>query len=502
MSKDILNGNDNNSPLKVSFKTFGCRSNYADTVDLLALTAGRGASVSEFDDSSSSDADVVVINSCTVTDTADKESIKLISKLREKNPAQKIVFTGCMAEASPESILEKFPDISVLGPGQRINVVKEIFGESEKLNRPSLSKSSKVIRKPSHKTISLNDSLPEHLKGPGEKIGSFKMRSRFHLRVQEGCENHCTFCIIPKTRGLLSSRKVSDVLSDIKSLSELGFREIVLTGTHLGGYGLDLNSSLKCLLEEIEGYIEADLELNKPRIRLSSLDPDDVSCEMIDFLSKSHNFCKHLHICLQAFTNSILKRMNRKYRLEDAKDLLWYIHERYEARGVSCGIGSDVITGFPGECRKELEEGIESFLSLPISYLHVFPYSEREGTAATRLDGEIPISERKRRSARWRAISERKNLEFLQSLIGKNLEVVVEDRVLGDGSKLGTSSEFATVNILPKKISQSTTSSNIINSEELEYKFLNNHLTPGSLINVQAIGLDSLERRLICEQLN
>lgn len=542
-SEIFSKGDAPDGALKVSFKTFGCRSNFADTVDLAALASERGAWVQEF--GSDEAADVVVINSCTVTNTADKEAVRLVEKLKSENPDCKIVFTGCMAEASPDVFKAQFPDIDVLGPGQKKNVLNAIMGEKEKQERLLVPKntSDSRLRKPAHKTISLDDPIPQGLKGPGERIGEFKLRSRFHLRVQEGCENHCTFCIIPKTRGVLSSRKNEDVLADLGTLMDLGYHEAVLTGTHLGGYGQDRGGSLLELLKKIEDFIgekalSTDRErftgnnLVRPmRIRLSSLDPDDVSFEMIDFLSKSHFYCNHLHICLQAFTDSTLKRMNRKYRLEDARDLLCYIHERFDR----CAVGSDVITGFPGESRKELEEGIETFLSLPISYLHVFPYSEREGTAATRLDGEIPVSERKRRSARWRAIAERRREEFLQSLCGEQLEVVVEERTLDDGSVLGTSSEFATVRIMPPNMNFSNSLETFETSEicltsdtnaqksaqtnakgmqktwndsqQASQKTLKNIsgnvsgkvLRAGEILKVTARLLEKEERRLICE---
>jgi threonylcarbamoyladenosine tRNA methylthiotransferase MtaB len=482
--------------LKVAFRTFGCRSNYADTVDLAALVSERGGWVQEFE--GEEDADVFVINSCTVTDTADREAIRLVEKLKSEKPDARIVFTGCMAEARPEVFREQFPEIAVLGPGQKKNVISAIMGDEGQVPRVSVPRNTgdTRLRKPAHKTISLDDPVPDALKGPGAQMGGFKLRSRFHLRVQEGCENHCTFCIIPGTRGVLSSRKNKDVLADLDALMGLGYREAVLSGTHLGGYGQDCGSSLLELLKQIEdciGRAQARSGAHM-RIRLSSLDPDDVSFEMIDFLSKSHFFCNHLHICLQAFTDATLKRMNRKYRLGDAKDLLWYVNERF----TRCAVGSDVITGFPGESRKELEEGIETFLSLPISYLHVFPYSEREGTAATRLDGEVPVSERKRRSARWRAIAERRRVEFLETLPGEQLEVVVEDRVLDDGSVLGTSSEFATVRIVPSCVDSSEYRPASRVSSTDTYRAWTAP-PPGALVRVRARMVEQEERRLVCE---
>lgn len=461
------------SQLKVSFQTFGCRSNFADTVDLVALASERGAQVSEFE--KNQNADVYVINSCTVTDVADKEAIKFIEKLKRDQPNSKLVLTGCLAEAKTEQMKKLFPDIEVLGPGQKNNVLNAIFGEEKTDKRLNEKPKNLKIRTPSHKTISLDDDMPSQISGPASLIGKFKLRSRYHLRIQEGCENHCTFCIIPQTRGELSSRSVKDIISDLKILKEKGYNEIVLTGTHLGGYGQDCGESLLSLLKSIDSEIEG------PRIRLSSLDPNDVSFEIIDFISKSNIFCNHLHICLQAFTDSCLKRMNRKYRMEDAKELLWYINSRFSG----CGIGSDIITGFPGEGRKELEEGIEEFLSLPISYLHVFPYSEREGTSATRLDQVIPVDERKRRAARWRALAERKRADFLKTLVNKELDIIVEDKVFEDGSQGGTSSEYADVRLYKSR-----------NNIELKSNSLN--CIPGQRVKALAVNLD-LEGNLICE---
>lgn len=454
----------------VSFHTFGCRSNLADTVDLVALASERGARTSQYEPGMN--ADVFVVNSCTVTNSADQEVIKFVKKLKAQNPDSKIILTGCLAEAKPEEMSEAFPDIAVLGPGQKNNVIQSIFNEDALEERIQIKERNKKLRSASHKTISIDAPFPTDIVGPGKYIGGYKLKSRFHLRVQEGCENHCTYCIIPQTRGVLSSRSISDVIADLRQLHERGYEEVVLTGTHLGGYGIDVGSTLLTLLKAIEE------ESPVRRIRLSSLDPDDVSFEIIDFISKSNVFCRHLHICLQAFTDDILKKMNRKYRMEDARQILWYA-EKYMG---GCSIGSDVITGFPGEGRKELEEGIEEFLSLPISYLHVFPYSEREGTSATRLEGNIPYAERKRRAARWRAIAERKKLSFYETLLGKTLDVIVEDKNLSDMSKTGTSSEFADIRILP-------TSPNVLS------------LTPGSRVYVESKKIDN-EGYIVCELLS
>ncbi len=273
-------------------------------------------------------------------------------------------------------------------------------------------------------------------------MGEIRNRSRYHLRVQEGCENSCTFCIIPQTRGRLSSRSLRDVREDVEYLRDQGYQEIVLTGTHLGGYGEDIGLGLQDLLSVVQEV------KNGPRVRLSSIDPNDLVPEIIDFIAESHQICRHLHICVQALSDRTLKRMNRKYRLDEAREILWYVNKKLPG----CCIGSDVITGFPGESRQEVEEGIEEFLRLPISYLHVFPYSERSGTAATRLDGSVALPERKRRAARWRAVAQRKHRAYLASLCGQELEIVLEQ---GKESHVyGTSAEFAPVRISREHLPQ------------------------------------------------
>lgn len=466
---------------RVAFKTFGCRSNYADTLELVAGVTSLGASAVDVDKGLGSDVDVLVVNTCTVTDTADKEVYKYVESVRKKNPEIKLVVTGCMAEAWGEEIQNRFPEAKVIGPGSRSKVLDSIIegrlGVRERENLVQLRKKEDQLRlrRPNHKSISLEDDFPESMAGPGDLMGELRTRSRYHLRIQEGCENRCTFCIIPSTRGVLTSRNREQVIEDLRRLTDLGYNEAILTGTHLGGYGQDLGYSLLELLEEIE-------ELRPiHRVRLSSLDPNDVSFKMIDFLSKSNTFCSHLHICLQAFTESTLKRMNRRYRLGDAEELLWYIHSKFP----ECCIGSDVITGFPGEDSRELAEGIQTFLSLPLSYLHVFPFSGRQGTPAVRLDGQVEELEKKKRAAAWREVASKRKREFLQSLTTKVLEVVVEARLSREGLVCGTSGEFASVEI-------KNTGTNWSGVQ----------LKAGTLVQVLVTDVNLNEESLICELLD
>jgi threonylcarbamoyladenosine tRNA methylthiotransferase MtaB len=468
---DTVSTEEDIKGLRVAFETLGCRSNYADTIDIQAALVERGAVPCGFD----VEADVYVLNTCTVTDAADKTAMKLLRKARSKAPDARVVVTGCMAESGTEVLESSNLVDSVVGPGRRRQVLEAIYGipvtpDAEDVKEQEVKKNRNI---PQRKTISLLDEISPAISGPESQLGEVSNRSRYHLRVQEGCENTCTFCIIPYTRGQLSSRPLSRIIEDVHHLHAQGYREIVLTGTHLGGYGEDINSSLKELL------VALDNESPIRRFRLSSIDPNDVDYELVDVLAKQHIFCNHLHICVQAFSDYTLKRMNRRYRLAEVFDIIGYINETMPG----CCLGSDVITGFPGESREELDEAIEVFLSLPFCYLHVFPYSERSGTAATKFTEVVPFDERKRRSARWRALSEQRKEKFYRQLIGKDVEVVLETVRETEHGKVftGTTREYVSVTL---DISQS-------------HSLFNASL--GELVNVQGYQFDDMERKLRCK---
>jgi len=385
----------------------GCRSNFADTTDLQLALVGAGSEPVASD----STADVYVINTCTVTDSAEKEVRSHIKAAKKKGG--RVVVTGCLASIGSEVFKDLGAEDIVVPLGNRAALLKAILlGEGE-----GSGEVKELKRGDRHTSKDINAPLGEALVEPTGKLGESSLRKRFHLRVQEGCDNFCTFCIIPFTRGKVVSRSFERIRTDMELLESRGFEEVVLTGTHLGGYGQDNDSSLLELLEKIS------LFKNRPkRIRLSSLDPDDVDFKLIDFIAEESSFCHHLHICLQALDSKILKLMNRPYTLEHALSLIDYSRKKLPVSS----LGSDLITGFPGETAEIFDSQASLLEELPISYLHVFPYSERGGTAATRLDGEVPMVERKRRAHRLRSISERKQREFARSFIDKKIELVLE----------------------------------------------------------------------------
>ncbi|HQH26179.1 MAG TPA: MiaB/RimO family radical SAM methylthiotransferase, partial [Oligoflexia bacterium] len=336
----------NNQPkaLRVAVETLGCRSNYADSVSLQAALLERGAVTCGFD----SVADVYVLNTCTITDAADREAMKIVRQVRARAPHAKVVLTGCLAQ-SRRAALEGYPGIdAVVGLSSKSEILAVILGVNDAGGEPETE--------PIVQLASLKSPISHQIAGPSRTMGEIATRARYHLRIQDGCRNCCTYCIIPQIKNELSSRSAEDVLDDIRYLASVGYREIVLTGTHLGAYGEERGSSLMELLSLLAGKSAVR------RIRISSLDPNELCPEVIDLIAENEVFCAHLHVCIQSFSDSVLKRMNRRYRMEDVREILWYINNKLPR----CCIGSDVITGFPGESRQEVDKAIEEFLGLPI----------------------------------------------------------------------------------------------------------------------------------------
>jgi threonylcarbamoyladenosine tRNA methylthiotransferase MtaB len=402
--------------LRIAFYTFGCRSNYADTVEIKFAALERGAEIVDFDSS----ADVYVVNTCTITKGADKDVQRILRKLRARQPTAKIIVIGCLAECGFSALAESSLADEVVQKKDSRHLMNIIFGVQGGLT-PSFN-------------VDINKTLSPLLKGPGELVGTTQMRSRFHLRIQDGCENHCTYCIVPRTRGKFVSRSPERILEDIRFLTNLGYEEIVITGTHIGAYGVDIGESLFKLLRRIENH-------GAPRIRLSSLDPNELSADLINLLASSSILCNYLHVCFQSFSDKILKRMGRQYKLTEVSKTIFKAKDSIK----NLCVGSDVICGFPGESREDVNQAVKIFLDLPISYLHVFPYSERSGTAATKLDGVVELAERKARADLWRSYSKQKRGEFLQSLCNEQLEIIVEK--IQEQQLYGVSREYAEVRV-------------------------------------------------------
>ena len=444
--------------MKVAFETLGCRSNYADSVEIQTALVAKGLEITNFQ----KQADIYVLNTCTVTNAADLEAYRILRRIRNQNPQARIVVTGCLAELGFNDLKERQVVDAIVTHGDVDKMIDSILDYNISLI-PSLANTSK------RSSTSINYPLSPRTLGPGESLGDVQMRARFHLRIQDGCNHFCSYCIVPFARGNPISRDPNLIIRDLQTLCDKGYEEIVLSGTHLGLYGKDLGISLFDLLRQI-----AQLDLNC-RIRISSLDPNELSQELISFLSETPIFCEHLHLCFQSFSNKLLKRMNRKYTTEEVENNIKNVHKLLSGW---C-IGSDLIVGFPGESREDVDQAMKSFLDLPISYLHVFPYSERRKTKAVDLDGSVPIQERRDRAGRWRRLSTTKRNQYLARLVGKSVEIIVE-RKTDQTTVIGTSREYA---LCEMKISHNS----------------NRDLRIGTRQIAKVVSVNTEEESLICE---
>ena len=360
----------------VAFHTLGCKVNHYETEAIWQLFKKEGYEKVEFEHT----ADVYVINTCTVTNTGDKKSRQIIRRAIRKNPDAVVCVTGCYAQTSPADVLA-IPGVDiVIGTQDRqklLSYIKQYQNEREPINGVS-----NIMKARGYEELD----VPE-----------FTDRTRASLKIQEGCNNFCTFCIIPWARGLMRSRKPEDVLKQARQLVQAGYKEIVLTGIHTGGYGEDMKDyTFANLLEELEG-VEG-----LKRIRISSIEASQITDEIIEVIDRSEKIVRHLHIALQSGSNSVLKRMRRKYSTE------FYLERVNKLRQALPGLAvtSDVIVGFPGETEEEFQETFDFIKKVGYAELHVFPYSKRTGTPAARMENQVPDEVKNERVHKLIALSE------------------------------------------------------------------------------------------------
>jgi threonylcarbamoyladenosine tRNA methylthiotransferase MtaB len=382
----------------VAFHTLGCKVNHYETEAIWQLFKEEGYEKVEYEQTS----DVYVINTCTVTNTGDKKSRQVIRRAIRKNPDAVICVTGCYAQTSPAEIMA-IPGVDiVVGTQDRtkmIGYIEQFKKEREPINGVGNIMKSRVY---------------EELDVP-----AFTDRTRASLKIQEGCNNFCTFCIIPWARGLMRSRDPKEVIKQATQLVEAGYKEIVLTGIHTGGYGEDLKDySLARLLldlEQVEGL---------KRIRISSIEASQLTDEVIDVIGRSEKVVRHLHIPLQSGSNTVLKRMRRKYTMEFFAERLDRLKEALPGLAVT----SDVIVGFPGETEEEFQETFDFIANHKFSELHVFPYSKRTGTPAARMDDQVDEEVKNKRVHRLIELSNQLAKEYASQFEGEVLEVIPEER--------------------------------------------------------------------------
>lgn len=381
----------------VAFYTLGCKVNFYDTEAIWQLFRNAGYEQVDFETAT---ADVYLINTCTVTNTGDKKSRQIIRRAVRRNPDAVIAVTGCYAQTSPAEIMA-IPGVDlVIGTQDRDKLMTYI--EDIQTDRKPVNAVRNIMKTREFEELDVPD---------------FSDRTRAFLKIQEGCNNFCTFCIIPWSRGLSRSRDPQSVIAQARQLAAAGYKEIVLTGIHTGGYGDDLeNYDLADLLwdlDKIEGL---------ERIRISSIEASQIDAKMIDVLNRSGKMCRHLHIPLQAGDDTVLRRMRRKYTVDEFAAKIEQLHEAMP--GVA--ITTDVIVGFPGETDEMFENGYRFMERMKFAEMHVFPYSKRTGTPAARMEDQVEEDIKNERVHRLIDLSERMQLSYAKPYVGQTLSVIPE----------------------------------------------------------------------------
>lgn len=375
---------------RVAIATLGCKTNQFESAAMSEKFEKAGYTMVPFTQA----ADIYVVNSCTVTARTDAETRRLIRRARRLNPEARVVATGCYAQVAAGE-LERMPELdSVLGNQEKQDIIRMVeSGESH-----------------------VSDIAAERTSGP-LRLESFAEHTRAFLQAQNGCDSFCAYCIVPYARGRSRSVPLEDVLQGVRELAANGYREIVLTGIHLGAYGLDLTPG--ATLTELVRRI--DSEQIVPRLRIGSVEPNEISDELLDLMKNSPIICPHLHLPLQSGSDSVLQRMGRRYTADFFRNLI----SRISTAIPNVFIGADVIAGFPGESDAEFAETLQLVNELPFSDLHVFPYSSRPGTKAAGMPSQVPAHVIKNRAEQLRAAAAEKKQEFLQHQLEKKLTVLV-----------------------------------------------------------------------------
>jgi len=383
----------------VALHTLGCKLNFSETTAISRMLENDGFEKKSFDEV----ADVYVINTCSVTENADKECRQLVRRIQKKAPEAMVVITGCYAQLKPVEIAS-IPGVNlVLGAAEKFNI-------SQHLKELNKNDAGKIC---SCDIEDVNVFVPSH---------SIKERTRIFLKVQDGCDYNCSFCTIPLARGKSRSDSIDNIIQNIEEISLAGAKEIVLTGINLGDFGKGYTGGKKHDESFFELIKRIELEAPIERFRISSIEPNLLTEEMIDFVSKSKKFMPHFHIPLQSGSNKTLGNMRRRYKKELFAERIKLIKELMPH---AC-IGADVIVGFPGETDEDFNETAHFIELLDISYLHVFTYSERANTLANEMKPIVPIQVRNERNKILRNISYRKTALFNEKHIGETRKVLFE----------------------------------------------------------------------------
>ena len=409
------------TPGTVAFHTLGCKLNYSETSSIGRLFEKSGYLTVSFDDS----ANYYVINTCSVTDFADKKCRQIVRKVLKQNPSAKVIMMGCYAQLKPQEIAD-IPGVDlVLGASEKFNILSHI----ERLD--AIKEKGIVEVSPISQATSFNESF------------SFGDRTRSFLKVQDGCDYNCAFCTIPLARGNSRSNTIKKVLSEAKRIAALGVKEVVLTGVNIGDFGKYLDESsgkFKRTAKLIDLLRQLDQVEGIERFRISSIEPNLCTDEIIQFVANSRRFVPHFHLPLQSGSDKILASMKRRYRTELYEGR---VNQIISHMPDAC-IGVDVIVGYPGETYEDFLRTYEFLNGLDIAYLHVFTYSERPNTIAAELDGVVPMEERRRRNKMLTILSQKKKTAFYKRFAETEQPVLFESSKY-DGIMTGFSHNYLKV---------------------------------------------------------
>ena len=400
--------------MKVGIYTLGCKVNTYESEFVLNELKKEGFTLNNFDDIN----DVYIINTCTVTNTSDSKSRKMIRHARKLNPNACVIAMGCFIEYNKDKIEELMPEIDIIiGNTDKKNIVKlikDFFKNKKKIN-------------------DLKEDFDDYFEDMF--IDSFNTRTRAFVKIQDGCENFCSYCIIPKVRGKCRSKDFDTAINEIKALVNNGYKEIILTGIHTGNYGVDINTNLASLLREI-----VKIEGLK-RLRISSIEATEITDELLDIIKNNKVVVNHFHVPIQSGSDKVLKLMNRKYDTAKFKEIIKKIKDAIP----DVSITTDIITGHPGENDEEFENTLNTLKEIEFSKLHVFPYSVREGTPSSKLP-QIPEYVKKNQTDKLLELSKELEIKYMKKFISKNLEVLIE--VSKDGYSYGHTTNYLAVKVI------------------------------------------------------
>lgn len=377
--------------MKVGIYTLGCKVNTYESEFVTSLLENHGYQICHFDEV----CDIYIINTCTVTNTSDIKSRKIIRRAKRKNPNACVIAMGCYIQSDKDNIIDEV-DIAIgnRNKSQIVTLIETYFKDKQKIN-------------------TLDSNFDETFEDMS--ISKYNNKTRAFVKIQDGCENFCSYCIIPFVRGRCRSKEFNKVIEEVTTLTKNGFKEIVLTGIHTGNYGTDINTNFAALLRglvKIQGL---------ERLRISSIEVNELTDEVLEIIKNNDVIVNHLHIPIQAASDHVLKLMNRKY------DLQFFINKIKKIREIKkdISITTDIIVGHPGETNEDFEEGIKVLKQINFSKLHVFPYSKRNGTVAADME-QIDDSVKKKRARVLLNLSKELEINYMNNFIGKDLNVLIE----------------------------------------------------------------------------